>query len=107
MREISAARGKFRQHGRFGGLITTPVLGSSGPGQQIPAPRIMHRCPNALPVFVETDSIARTTAAIPDAAPSPLTIGVRVWPQIIPAPSTSPAAILVPPMSTPMIKLPG
>src|ERR1700693_1857831 len=33
---IFSASGKFRQQGRFGGLRTTPVFGSRGPGAQIP-----------------------------------------------------------------------
>src|SRR5260370_19669378 len=35
-RWTSAASGKFCQQGRFGGLMTTPVRGSRGPGEQIP-----------------------------------------------------------------------
>ena len=37
-RSTSAASGKPRQQGRFGGLMTTPRMGSSGPGEQRPIP---------------------------------------------------------------------
>src|SRR5713101_2927180 len=100
----SAASGKFRQHGRLGGLMTTPVFGSSGPGEQMPTPRIKLCAPAALAAWADAASIALVTDASPREAPSFETMGLRVWHKISPLGSTRPAATLVPPMSTPITR---
>src|ERR1019366_2838998 len=100
----SAASGKFRQHGRLGGLMTTPVFGSSGPGEQIPTPRIRLCAPATLTAQADAVSIALVTAASALAAPSFETMGLRVWHKISPLGSTRPAATFVPPTSTPITK---
>src|SRR5260370_28535687 len=61
----SAASGKFRQHGRLGGLMTTPVFGSSGPGEQMPTPRIKLCAPAAPAAWAHAASIALVTDASP------------------------------------------
>src|SRR5215467_1056197 len=102
MRATSPVSGKSLQHGRFGGLITTPALGSSGPGEHIPIPRIRFCGPVAATAFSDTVSIVLVTAASPLAGPSLHTMGLRVWHRISPLGSTRPAATFVPPMSTPI-----
>src|SRR6202158_5009073 len=75
--EISSAKGKSRQQGRFGGLMITPVLGSSGPGQQRPIP--LNRLSQPEPAaFAQTWSIALITVARPPAGPSFGNMGTRV-----------------------------
>src|SRR5271155_1977203 len=96
-----SARGKLRQPGRFGGLITMPVRGSSGPGAQIPMPEIKLTDSERGLTAVGTESIAQVTAAKPAVA-SAAAIGTRVWWVISPVELTKPAATFVPPTSTPM-----
>src|SRR5262249_54502843 len=97
---VSAASGKPRQQGTFGGLSTTPVLGSSGPGAHNPMPLT---APRASGASETTASTALTTAAKPVAASPAGIMGTRVLCETSPLESTSPAATLVPPISTPMI----
>src|ERR1700687_4780831 len=75
--EISSAKGNSRQQGRLGGLIITPVLGSSGPGQQMPMPR-NERSPPELAAFAQTSSMALTTVARAATGPSFGNMGTRV-----------------------------
>ena len=97
-RWTSAANGKFRQHGTFGGFRMTPVVGSSGPGAQIPMPL---RLECASGCAAKTLSMADCTAAKPAAEDSRAGMATRVWKRIVPSASTRPAATFVPPMSTP------
>ena len=100
-RWTSAASGKFRQHGRFGGFSTVPDMGSSGPGAQIPMPAsALHS--SGWPA--RTPRIACSTAAKPSRAEPRAGMGTRIFARIFPAGSTSPAATLVPPISTPNVK---
>ena len=48
--------------------MTTPVLGSSGPGEQIPTPRIRLCLPVAFAAWVDVVSMAVVTEASPLAA---------------------------------------
>src|SRR5579862_4131340 len=70
----SSASGKFRQQGRFGGLITTPVRGSSGPGEQTPMPASDFSDSG---LAANTALIASTTEFNPAAASPVETIGTR------------------------------
>src|SRR5439155_25442669 len=88
-------RGKLRQQGILGGLRITPVVGSSGPGAQMPIPFTLE-----VPVG-RTCAIAESTACKPRSAESVETIVTRRCERISPAAFTSPAATLVPPTSTP------
>src|SRR6266852_4589662 len=85
----SAASGKLRQQGKLGGLITIPVLGSRGPGEQIPIPS---RPSRELGQAASTASIALLTAVNPAAASPAATIGARVLNKTFPSKSTKPAA---------------
>src|SRR6202021_1971998 len=93
--ETFSASGKFRQQGRFGGLITTPVRGSSGPGAQIPMPRTGRG--------VISESIAPITASSPASAEPLAIIGLRSCARILPLLSTNPTAILLPPIAAPQL----
>src|SRR5260370_38777858 len=94
----AAASGKFREHGRVGGLMTTPVFGSSGPGEQMPTPRIKLCAPAALAAWADAASIALVTDASPRGAPSFDTMGLREWHKISLLGSTRPAAHLLRPI---------
>ena len=80
--------------------MTTPVLGSSGPGEQIPSREL------AVPSEPSTtENPSRVVTAASPAAASPLaTVGARTWVVILPSGFTNPAATLVPPTSTPITR---
>src|SRR5438477_4518901 len=99
-RSVSAASGKLRQQGTFGGLSTTPVFGSSGPGEQSPMPLT---APRASGTAERIASTAFFTAAKPSTAVPAACMGTRVLWAISPVEPTSAAATLVPPISTPMV----
>src|ERR1039458_8998441 len=103
-RSVSAPSGKLRQHGTLGGLSTTPVLGSSGPGEQIPMPLMAVRASGAR---ANRASTAPLTAANPVGGSAVATIGTRAFCMICPVESTRPAATLVPPTSTPIVMSSG
>src|SRR5262249_19623293 len=94
----SAAKGKFRQQGMFGGLRITPVFGSSGPGAQIPIP-LTEDGPSG-----SKCAIAEKAACNPRSGESFENIATRFWERISPFEVTTPAATLVPPISTPTNK---
>ena len=73
-RAVSAASGKFRQHGRLGGLRMTPWNGSSGPGAQMPIPTTASRAPGTA---AKISSIAAPTQANAASAVPAATIGTR------------------------------
>src|ERR1700674_149738 len=81
--------------------MTIPVFGSSGPGEQIPMPRTTAAVPFSCS-FAVTESMADITAARPEPAPLLQIIGPGDWYSMAPDGPTSPAAIFVQPMSTPM-----
>src|SRR3954452_25325390 len=91
---------KSRQQGRFGELIMIPRLGSSGPGDDMPMPST-----DATLDFIAA-SITRFTQSMAVCAEPLATMGTRVLERILPASFTTPAATLVPPISTPKTDLP-
>jgi hypothetical protein len=81
--------------------MTIPVLGSSGPGAQIPIAVIDPSISVCESAVARTASIAEITAVKPAAALL-AAMGVRIWKLISPSAFTRPAATFVPPTSTPM-----
>src|SRR6185437_3920856 len=56
----AAASGKSRQQGTFGGLRTTPALGSRGPGAQMPIPAMLFdSCGSTCAIAETTESSPR------------------------------------------------
>ena len=85
----------------MGGFRITPVRGSSGPGAQIPIPATEWR------PLGRALEMADRIASKPSAADPFATMGIRFCERISPLALTSPAATLVPPISTPTNRLSG
>jgi hypothetical protein len=89
----SARSGSLRQ-GRFGANSTVERAASMNPAAPSPAP----------PTSCSVASSVMTAAIVSTVAgPSPGGVSRRTRARILPASFTTPAAILVPPMSTPMV----